>query len=89
VLCRPKTQRRCPLTAMEQTQLLDAFFVPDAARQVDQRWAWRCSISSTARSDAGRRERKPRVRVPARAQENSGAMILDKLEGNLGSAGCE
>src|SRR5579863_7544795 len=25
MLGRPETQRRCPLTAMEQTQLLDAF----------------------------------------------------------------
>jgi len=29
------------------------------ARAVDQRWAWRCSTSSTARTDGGRRERKP------------------------------
>jgi hypothetical protein len=33
-----------------------------APHVVDQRWAWRCSISSTARSDAGRRERKPWAR---------------------------
>src|SRR6202041_3065630 len=33
--------------------------------------AWCDSISSTARSDADRRERKPRVRLPVRVQESS------------------
>src|SRR6267154_2796885 len=55
-----------------------------APHGVDQRWAWRCSISSTERADAGRRERKPRVRVPARAQGRARTralrlVVIDKV----------
>ena len=57
-----------------------------APHAVDQRWAWCCSISSTARSDAGRRERKPRARVLTRGRKAQAAMILDKLAGTIGSA---
>lgn len=38
VLGRPETQRRCPLTAMEQTQLLDAFFSRTRLVEVYYRW---------------------------------------------------
>jgi putative PIN family toxin of toxin-antitoxin system len=38
VLGRPETQRRCPLTAMEQTQLLDAFLSRTRLVEVYYRW---------------------------------------------------
>ncbi len=39
VLGRPETQRRCPLTATEQTQLLDAFL--SRTRLVEMYYRWR------------------------------------------------
>jgi len=38
VLGRPETQRRCPLTVMEQTQLLDAFLSRTRLVEVYYRW---------------------------------------------------
>jgi len=38
VLGRPETQRRCPLTAIEQTQLLDAFLSRTRFVEVYYRW---------------------------------------------------
>ena len=38
VLGRPETRRRCPLTAMEQTQLLDAFLSRTRLVEVYYRW---------------------------------------------------
>ncbi len=38
VLGRSETQRRCPLTAMEQTQLLDAFLSRTRLVEVYYRW---------------------------------------------------
>jgi PIN domain len=42
VLGRPETQRRCPLTAMEQTQLLDAFL--SRTRLVEVYYHWRPNL---------------------------------------------
>jgi hypothetical protein len=41
VLGRPETQRRCLLTAMEQTQLLDAFLSRTRLVEVYYRWRLR------------------------------------------------
>jgi putative PIN family toxin of toxin-antitoxin system len=38
VIARPETQRRCPLTAAEQTQLFDAFLARTQIVEVYYRW---------------------------------------------------
>ena len=42
VLGRPETQRRCPLTATEQSQLLDAFL--SRTRLVEVYYRWRLNL---------------------------------------------
>jgi hypothetical protein len=55
VLSRPETRRRCPLTAAEQTQLLDAFL--SRTRLVEVYYRWRPNLpdegSWNHRPDAG------------------------------------
>jgi hypothetical protein len=54
VLGRPETQRRCPLTATEQSQLLDAFLSRTRIVELYYRW----TPNSAQRFRAGTRQKR-------------------------------